>query len=235
MTRIAAVQSNYIPWKGYFDLINSVDEFVLLDEVQYTRRDWRNRNRIKTPEGTRWLTVPVRNKGLYTQRIDAAWIADARWARSHLSTLEHYYRHSPHYEYVAELLKPVYAEFGSDLLSDVNHRLLSHLCECLAITTPITRSTDYTCSPERSRRLLDICRETHATEYVSGPTARGYLDVDMFAREGIAVSWFDYSGYEEYRQPYGAFVHGVSIVDLLFSEGPNSRSWLKSTVASACV
>ncbi|HEX6390556.1 MAG TPA: WbqC family protein [Solirubrobacteraceae bacterium] len=230
--RVAIVQSNYIPWKGYFDLIASVDHFVLYDEVQYTRRDWRNRNRIKTTGGVRWLTIPVQTKGAYTQRIDETRIADPGWARSHWSTIQQAYRDAPAFAETTALLAPQYERFADDLLSDVNEALLRCICEQLQITTAISRSTDHPGVTGRSERLLSICSAVGASEYVSGPAARAYIDVDLFARAGVDVEWFDYSGYREYPQLHGAFVHEVSVIDLLFNTGPRSREWLLAGVCA---
>jgi hypothetical protein len=231
--RTAIVQSNYIPWKGYFDMINHVDEFVLLDEVQFTRRDWRNRNRIKTPAGLRWLTIPVEVKGRFTQRIDETRIADPGWARSHWSAIEQAYSGTPHFAAVAERLGPIYAGLAAeDSLSRVNLALLRAVCAMLEIRTPISYSTDYETGDDRSQRLLDVCLATGASEYVSGPAASGYLDVDRFARAGVAVAWFDYAGYPEYPQPHGSFEHGVSVVDLLCCAGPAARDLLLTARAA---
>jgi hypothetical protein len=228
--RTAIVQSNYIPWKGYFDMINHVDEFVLLDEVQFTRRDWRNRNRIKTPAGLRWLTIPVESSGRFTQRIDETRIADPSWAVSHWSAIDQAYRRAPHFDAVASSLGPVYESLASEeSLSAVNLELLRAVCGMLGIHTPISYSTDFETGDERSQRLLDICLATGATEYVSGPAASGYLDVGRFERAGIAVAWFDYSGYPAYPQPHGDFEHGVSVVDLLCCTGPAARGLLRTT------
>jgi hypothetical protein len=231
--RTAIVQSNYIPWKGYFDLINHVDRFVLLDEVQYTRRDWRNRNRIKTAAGTRWLTIPVETRGRYEQRIDETRIADPGWRRSHWSAIEQAYRDAPHFAPVSAVLEPLYRELDSGLLSEVNFAFLCRVRDMLGIGTPISWSTDYESGGGRSQRLLDICLATGATEYVSGPLARDYLDVGMFQRAGVRVAWFDYSGYPAYPQLHGAFEHGVSVLDLLFCAGEDSRRFLKTTAPPA--
>ncbi|HEU0318626.1 MAG TPA: WbqC family protein, partial [Solirubrobacteraceae bacterium] len=152
--RTAIVQSNYIPWKGYFDLIDHVDEFVLLDEVQYTRRDWRNRNRIKTAAGIRWLTIPVQTRGRYDQRIDETRVADAGWRQSHWSAIEQAYRPAPHFAAVAAALEPLYRDLDAELLSEVNFAFLCRLRDMLSIDTPISRSTDYQTGGGRSRRLL---------------------------------------------------------------------------------
>lgn len=227
--RLAAVQSNYIPWKGYFDLINSVDRFVLLDEVQYTRRDWRNRNRIKVAGATRWLTIPVEVKGRYHQRIDETRIADPGWARSHFKTIVHAYRRAPHFDAVAALLEGLYEEHGSaQLLSEVNAGFLRGICGFLGIDTPLVGSTECETRDEASVRLLDLALAAGAHEYVSGPAAQAYLDVVAFERAGVSVVWADYSGYPVYPQGDGPFEHGVSIVDLLFNTGHDAPAYMKS-------
>jgi hypothetical protein len=226
---VAIVQSNYIPWRGYFDLMNQVDAFVLLDDVQYTRRDWRNRNRIKTADGLRWLSIPVQTKGSYDQRIDQTRIADPGWRRSHWSAIEQAYRRAPYFDEIAAVLAPLYDALDAELLSEVNLAFLECVRAQLGIDTPMSRSSEYRTAGERNRRLLDICHATGASEYVSGPLARDYLDVELFAREGVAVRWFDYSGYRPYAQLHGDFEPSVSIVDLLFCEGNASRDFLRSS------
>jgi len=226
--RVAIVQSNYIPWKGYFDLIDDVDAFVLLDDVQYTRRDWRNRNRIKTAAGLRWLSIPVRSSGRYEQRIDETRIADPGWRRSHWSAIEQAYRDAPWFEPVASALEPLYASLDAELLSEVNAAFLQCLCELLHIDTPISWSAGYETSSEPSRRLLDICLALDATHYVSGPAARAYLDVELFERAGVEVAWFEYGGYRPYAQLHGgAFEDRVSVIDLVCCAGADSRRYLK--------
>jgi hypothetical protein len=227
--RLAAVQSNYIPWKGYFDLINQVDEFVFLDEVQYTRRDWRNRNRIKVAGSLQWLTIPVEVKGRYYQRIDETRIAERSWAGKHFDTLMHAYRRAPHFDEIAGLLEPLYDRHaGTELLTDVNTGFVAAICGHLGIGTRLSRSTDYSTSDERSGRLLDLCRAAGADEYLSGPAARDYLDTGSFEAAGVRVMWADYSGYPEYPQLGGEFEHGVSIVDLLFNTGSAAPDHMKS-------
>jgi hypothetical protein len=234
--RLAAIQSNYIPWKGYFDLINVVDEFVLLDEVQYTKRDWRNRNVIRVGAQKTWLTIPVVVKGRYEQRIDETRIADHSWASKHFKTLTHAYRRARHFDETAALLAPLYeAHERTELLSEVNSAFLDAICRHLGIATRLTWSTDYETRDEPSQRLLDICLGAGADEYVSGPAARGYLDVDLFAASGVRVRWADYSGYPEYPQLAEPFEHGVSIVDLLFNTGPDAHHYLKSSDAEGHV
>ena len=225
--RIAIVQSNYIPWKGYFDLINSVDECILYDDAQYTTRDWRNRNRIKTREGLQWLSIPIQVAGRRTQRICDAEIGDPRWARKHWQTLRRSYARAPGFQAWSQRIADVY---GGDFirLSDVNRRFIEVLCEMLGIRTTITWSADYDLSGGRSERLVGLCRQAGAAEYLSGPSARAYLDERLFAEAGIAVRYMDYTGYPEYPQLHGPFEHAVSILDLLFNAGPDATRFMKT-------
>ena len=234
--RLAAVQSSYIPWKGYFDVIDHVDEFVFLDDVQYTRRDWRNRNRIKLGGELHWLTIPVEVKGRYHQRIDETRIADGSWVGKHWKTLVQAYRRAPHFEETAELLEPLYEAHGkTERLTDVNTAFVTAICNHLAIGTRLSMSTEYETADEPSQRLLDLCLALGADEYVSGPSARAYLDVERFRRAGVSVSFADYSRYGEYEQLGGPFEHGVSVVDLLFNTGPAARGHLKSVGAGHAI
>ncbi len=233
---VAIVQSNYVPWKGYFDLIRAADEFVLYDDVQYTRRDWRNRNRIKTADGPQWLTIPVEVKGKYTQRIRDTKVSDRSWAASHWTRLRHAYAKAPHLRDFAELFGAVYADAaGLEFLSEVNEHFLRVVCGLLGVTTRITSSADYDLgNPDPSGRLLDICTRAGATEYLSGPAARAYLDESLFARAGVAVRYMDYAGYPEYPQLHGPFEHAVSVLDLLFMTGPRAAAYLnRPTVVTA--
>jgi hypothetical protein len=224
---IAIVQSNYIPWKGYFDLIRSVDEFVLLDQVQFTKRDWRNRNLIKTPHGTAWLSIPVVSKGRFTQAIDETQIAEP-WVERHWAALRHSYSHAGHFRDVAEPIRDLYDQSVSEtLLSQVNYRLVVGICALLGIRTPVRFSREYPSDGGKTDRLLSICLTAGATHYLSGPTASTYLEIDKFAEHGIAIVYADYSGYPEYPQLHGPFQHGVSILDLLFNTGRDAPRFMK--------
>ncbi len=223
--KVLITQSNYIPWKGYFDAIRAADLFVVYDEVQYTRRDWRNRNRIKTPGGLRWLSVPVSND-YARQRISEVKIDGYRWRRKHLESLRHSYGSLPYYDEVMAFLAPVY-EAGDLYLSELNMRLIRAINSYLKIETAIRQSKAFEPVSGRSERLLHICMELGASEYLSGPSAAAYLDEELFARQGIAVRYLDYGNYPEYPQLYGNFVHEVTILDLLFSKGPEALQFMK--------
>jgi hypothetical protein len=232
---VVITQSNYIPWRGYFDLLRSADEVVLLDSVQYTRRDWRNRNQIKTADGTAWLTIPVEVKGRYTQAIEETRIADPRWAAKHIKAIESAYARAAYYDAVAPWLFDLLQNVAPErLLTNVNVRLIRAICDRLAITIPIRRSGDVldrkllrTAQP--TERLVAIATAVGATRYLSGPAARAYLDVDLFAATGIEVLWMTYEGYPEYHQPWGKFEPHVSVIDLLLNTGADAPRYLTRT------
>jgi len=225
--RVAIVQSSYIPWKGYFDLIRAADEFILLDDVQFTKRDWRSRNRIKTKDGLQWLSIPVHTKGRYEQRILDTTISDPRWAQTHWQTIRSAYVRAPYFDAYTRVFEPLYRTPVSDRLSLVNHAFISAACNALGIDTPITWSEAYHPRTGRNERLIDLCVKSGATEYLSGPSARGYLDEPAFNDAGITVRFADYAGYPEYPQPHGAFEHAVSVLDLLFCTGPSAVEYMK--------
>jgi len=225
--RVAIVQSSYIPWKGYFDLIRAVDEFILLDEVQFTKRDWRSRNRIKTKDGVAWLTIPVESKGKYDQRICDTVIAAPGWGMRHWRTLSSAYARAGFFTTYAPAFEAFYSAPSSDRLSLVNRALIDAICCALGITTPIRWSTDYDARDGRNTRLIDLCAAAGATGYLSGPAARSYLDEPAFAAAGIEVRFADYSGYPEYPQLHPPFEHAVSALDLLFCTGPRALEYMK--------
>jgi hypothetical protein len=225
--RIAISQSNYIPWRGYFDMMASVDEFVLYDDVQYTRRDWRNRNQIKTPQGLQWLTVPVRVKGKYLQTIRETEIELATaWAADHLKALELNYRKAGCFAEVMAWLAPLYADLPP-MLSQLNSRLLQAVAVRLGLRTALTQSDQYRLEGDPTERLASIAQQAGADVYVSGPAAKAYLDESVFAARGIRVEWFDYGGYPPYPQLWGDFIPNVTVLDLLFNCGDEAPRHLK--------
>ena len=226
--KLALVQSNYIPWKGYFDLINLVDEFVLFDDVQYTRRDWRNRNRIKTADGVRWLTIPVEVKGKYFQKINETVINDPGWSRLHWKTITHSYSKAAFFHEYRDRFEKLYLGSTDRYLSQINYRFIVAICEMLGISTKISWSMNYGLTAGKTERIVDLCTQAGATEYISGPAAKAYMQEDLFRAKGIAVSYIDYSDYPEYRQLYPPFEHRVSMIDLILNEGPNAPKYMKS-------
>ncbi|RME61231.1 hypothetical protein D6779_00440 [Candidatus Parcubacteria bacterium] len=225
---IAIVQSNYIPWKGYFDLIGLVDEFILFDDMQYTRRDWRNRNRIKTPQGVQWLVIPVRSKGNYHAPICEIEVSDPFWAVRHWKTIRFNYGRAPYFHQFESFFEELYLECEERYLSRINYRFLKAICDLLDIRTKLSWSMDYTLIEGRTERIVDLCYQAGATRYLTGPSARSYLNEQLFDEAGIELVYMDYSGYPEYPQLYPPFEHAVSVIDLIFNTGPKARKYMKS-------
>ncbi|NLT49848.1 MAG: WbqC family protein [Ignavibacteria bacterium] len=224
---IAILQSNYIPWKGYFDLIARSDEFILYDEMQYTKNDWRNRNKIKTLAGTMWLTIPVSVKSLH-QKINETRIADKSWIKKHKNAIITNYSKALYYKEFSGKIFSIYEELEEEeCLSKINQKFINEICILLGIKTKIMRSEDYNLIEGKTERLVDLCKQAGATEYLSGPAAKGYLKEKLFEEAGINVTWMDYSGYSEYSQLFLPFDHYVSIIDLILNEGSNSSNYLK--------
>jgi hypothetical protein len=228
MKTVAIVQSNYIPWKGYFDMVAKVDEFILFDDVQYTRRDWRNRNKIKTPAGPSWLTIPVIAKGRYDQRIcDTAVDHSSRWTHKHLNSIRHHYARAPFLAMFADDLAALYEQAeATPLLSHINHLFIRWVCQVLRIDTTVTWSMDYPGEGSKTDRLLTLCQAAGATGYLSGPAARTYIETEKFTGAGIELSYMDYDGYRPYPQLHGDFIHEISVLDLILNLGPDARQYL---------
>lgn len=227
MKKIAILQSNYIPWKGYFDLIAAVDEFILFDDVQYTKNDWRNRNKIKTPSGAQWITVPVVVKGKFGQKINETLINGNYWSTLHWKTITQNYRHALYFCDIASWLEPIFLHSKFTYISELNRCLIDSICRYLNIKTKISNSHEYNLIEGKTDRLVDLCVQAGATEYISGPSAHAYINEEVFFRKKINITWFDYKGYKEYPQLWGEFIHNVSIIDLLFNCGKESSHYMK--------
>jgi len=226
--RVAILQSNYIPWKGYFDLINMVDLFVLYDDMQYTRRDWRNRNKIQTQQGLKWLTIPVDVKGKYLQKINETRVSNKDWARNHWDIICHNYSKGKCFDRYKTQFQLLYEKASKyEFLSEINYLFISEICNLLEIETSLIPSGEFKLRDGKSEKLLGICEDLEASEYLTGPSAKDYLCESIFTDAGINVSWMDYSGYPEYNQLYPPFEHGVTILDLLFNEGENAYKFMK--------
>lgn len=221
MKRVGVIQSNYIPWKGYFDIIHDVDLFVFHDDLQYTKGDWRNRNRIKTPAGLAWLTIPV-GASEHRRICDVA-LPHARWARDHWNRMDSAYRQAPFYQTYREYFKAFYLGTTWRGLSEFNQAMIVGISrDLLGMTTEFADSASFHLTRTKGERVLELLGHAEANVYVSGPSARSYLTDDAFADAGITVVWKDYSGYPEYPQAHGPFRHDVSILDLLFHTGPDA-------------
>ena len=240
MTKTVVItQSNYLPWRGYFDMLSRADEVILYDSVQYTRRDWRNRNRIKSANGLTWITVPVEVKGRYLQTIDETRVADPRWAEKHIRTITQAYKSTAAFGAIASWLFPALSAAAQELLlTDLNERLLRVIMHQLSIRTTVRRCTTLIARERMARmdpseRLVALCQAAGAQRYLSAPAAKAYLDEKQFSSAGIEVQWMDYGGYPDYPQLWGPFEPNVSIIDLLFNTGTNALRYLKPSAPSS--
>lgn len=227
--RISIIQSCYIPWKGFFDLIGQCDEYVIFDRMQYVKRHWHNRNRIKTANGVDWLTIPVVTKGRFDQPIDEVEI-EKPWAEKHWRTLELAYRRAPFFEAFAPTVRAWYERADREKrLTDINELFTREIAGLLGLTTRIVRDTAYPADGVKTVRLLAIAQAAGADRYLSGPSARAYFDEALFAAAGIEAEWMSYQGYPDYPQLHGDFEHAVSVLDLIFNTGSEARHFMRKT------
>lgn len=230
MKKIAILQSNYIPWKGYFDIMGSVDEFIIYDEMQYTKNDWRNRNKIKTTNGLIWLTIPVKIEKL-NQKINETRIADNKWYIKHKNSLQTNYGKATKFKECKDFIFNIYEQASRlDYISEINYTFLNEINKFLKISTKISFSTDYNIGDGKTERLINICKQSNSNIYLSGPSAKNYIDEALFTKNNINLEWFDYIGYKEYEQLHPPFEHGVSILDLIFNTGEDAYKYLKNTI-----
>ena len=198
--------------------------------MQYTKNDWRNRNKIKTPNGLHWLSIPVATKGHLTQdvRIMDAKIVDKKWANSHWNTIKQFYKKAPYFKDYADIFEKLYKECEQEeYLCKVNYKFIYAINEILGIKTKISFSQDYGLIEGKTERLVDLVQKAGGTEYLSGPAAKDYIDENLFKEANIELKWMDYSGYPEYQQLNPPFEHGVTILDLIFNCGPDARKYMK--------
>jgi hypothetical protein len=226
MTRVAIVQSCYLPWKGHFDLINSVDVFVFLDDVQYTTRDWRSRNKIKRVDGkTAWLSVPV--LGGRDQLINQAVVDDSQpWRSKHVQSLRHAYGKTPFGERYLPAVYDALEDESETLLSRLNVRLTKLVAGFLGVTAEFRRSDEFNAPGTKDDKLLAIVKAVGGTSYLSGPSARDYIVPEKFERAGVALAYMDYGGYPAYEQGAGEFEHAVTALDLLCWKGPEAPDYI---------
>ena len=230
MKKIAISQSNYIPWKGYFDMINMVDEFVLFDDVQYTTKNWRNRNCIKTKNGVIWLTIPVMIKGNQKNPIKTIKISNEFWRKKHWKTIKLNYQKTKYFDAYKDIFEQLYLNDNEILLSKINYNFIISINKILGIETKISFSSDYNYSHKTGDidSIIELIKSTKSNLFYNGPTAKQYMTKEMFSKHDIILKWIDYSDYIEYTQQYPPFEHGVSILDLIFNEGENAIKYMKS-------
>ena len=224
--RVTILQPSYLPWLGFFEQMTRSDKFVLLDDVQYTRRDWRNRNKVRVSEGWAWLTVPVQQKSRFAQSLLETRIDNSlSWRRKHLETLRQHYGKAPFFEKYFSRCQQIYQK-DWEFLFDLCLETIQFLKEEIGIETPLLRSSELKTSGTKAERLISICRGLGATHYLSGESASDYISEEGFSSQGIAL---EYQNYEHpvYPQKYPGFVPHLSAIDLLFNCGEQSLGILK--------
>lgn len=224
--RVGIIQSNYIPRKGYFDIIGQVDLFVFYDDVQYTKGDWRNRNKIKTPRGSDWLTIPV---GIDLKRlICEVETNDPRWQEDHFDRITANYESAPFLNEMMGFLDSIYLKAKWTNLSELNQQIIKRICrEFLGITTVFEDSRRFALAGKKGERVMELLKKTGATSYLSGPAAKSYLDPGRFKEEGIALEWMEYRDYPPYEQLHPPFDGAVSIIDMLLMLGPDTPRFMR--------
>lgn len=224
--KVGVIQSSFIPWRGYFDFIASVDVFVFHDDIQYTKGDWRNRNKIKTPKGTNWITVPVSYKCVTQLICETPIDYSTAWQKKHLRILDENYRTAPHFDVVMELLSGYDTEKNYSI-SSLNISLIRKICTYLNISTPMLMSNELYLEGKKTDRLIDLLTKLKAKTYLSGPSAGSYLDHNAFRQHGIGLEYKSYD-YEPYPQQWGGFDGAVTVLDLIANCGHNSVRFLRS-------
>lgn len=223
---VAILQSNYIPWKGYFDLIRKVDSFIFYDDLQYTKNDWRNRNKIKTSTGARWLTIPCGSS--WDRLINEVRVDNAPWQKKHFDMLKQHYAAAPYWKTYTPFLEEIYLGKNWEYLSDLNQTLIKRISkEYLGVTTEFENSERYQLTESKGARVLQLLERADATHYVSGPAAKSYLQEEEFVKRGITLEFMDYGGYPEYPQLHPPFEPAVSILDMLLNLGPATREYMQ--------
>lgn len=223
------MQPTYLPWVGYFDLIDQADVFIFLDNVQFARRSWQHRNRIRTSKGLEWLTVPVTDASRDALMVGAAEIAAGhRFPRRHLRALEHNYRRAPHFDAYFPPLERMLTDSGP-MLSVLNIRLVRWLADAIGVSARFEVSSELGASGPRSALLIDICEKTGADRYLSPLGALSYLAEDS-GDPGWRGREIAFQRYEHppYRQVFSPFMPYASALDLLFNEGPHSLDILRA-------
>lgn len=219
--KIAILQPSYLPWIGYFDQMVRVDQFVLFDDVQFTRRDWRNRNKIRTKDGWAWVTVPVQQKDKFGQLLRETRIDNnVNWRRKHLEAIRHNYAQSPYFDLYFPYFESIYNKEWNFLV-DLCIETILHFKDVLNIPTPVIKSSEMNISEKKWEKILAICKQLNATRYLTGDLAKNYLSAQEFLKNDIALEYHEYE-HPEYTQRYPEFVPYLSIVDLLFNHGDKS-------------
>jgi len=234
MVKVGLIQPNYLPWRGYFDFINSVDLFIFYDDVQYTKRDWRNRNLLKTSNGLKWMIVPVHYHHHTKQLIcDTKIDFSQNWISSHINLYKRNYKSCEFFSDGLELLENGLLK-KSVTISELNINFIRLICEYLSIKTVLKCSSEYCCTGTKTDRIIQLLKKVGASTYLSGPSAKEYLDLSLLKENGIKLEYKTYN-YQPYPQQWGEFVNSVSILDLIANMGPLSREYIIGSTSNEIV
>ncbi|RGM99152.1 WbqC family protein [Fusobacterium mortiferum] len=225
MKKIAILQSNYIPWKGVFDMMNKVDIFVFFEDVDFTKRDWRTRNKIKTPEGEVWLSIPVKKSSRGTKIYEIEISQETNWQEKHYQTIVQYYKKAKFFPEYKWLLDKIYLEKKWENLSEFNIYVNTLIARELGIKTTFINSKDLETNGTKDDKLIEIIKKLDGDFYLSGPAAKDYIVNEKFKKEKIELAYIEYK-YPEYTQLYGEFNHYITILDVLFNCGKEAPKYI---------
>lgn len=224
MITLGCIQSCYIPWRGYFDIIRKSDVFVIHDDIQYTKQDWRNRNRIKSPSGHLLLTVPTCKEST-KGTIDEVFVDNGQdWGIRHWRQIEANYAKSPHFSEFGPVFRDILLTRW-DKLGELNIHLIRVVCQLLGIKTPLVHSRELSLNGKKTDRLIEMCKRVNATCYISGPSAHNYIETEKFDTNSIKLVYMTYR-YPGYPQMLGDFIGDLSIIDLILNCGSDSLTYL---------
>lgn len=216
---VAAHQPNFAPWLGFFDKARRADVLVLLDTVQFIKRGYQNRTRVKAPTGAQWLTVPVISKGRYDQATRDVQIDEsARWRAVHLRTLQSTLAKAPHYDELLDAVRPVYDRADLHRLAELNVALIRSVVQRLGIDTRLVLASELPLTGGSTDLMISLTRAVGGDTYLSGPTGRNYLEPELFDAAGLSLRYHEFSPFP-YRQLHGEFVPGLSCLDYLANAG----------------
>ena len=222
---VAVHQPQYLPWIGYFDKMRRADVFCYLNDVQYKKNEWQNRNRIKTAQDWQWLTVPVRYR--FPEKINEVQINNTtQWSKKHLQALKTNYSRAPYFKSYISIFEDTFSR-DWEFISELNIHLIERLKDVLQMQEKTTIiSSELTLREEPTDRLIDICKALGADSYLAGQGGTGYMDAARFEKNGLKVIMQEFD-HPVYSQLFGDFQSHLSIVDLLFNCGPESMDMIR--------
>ena len=225
--KIIITQSNYIPWKGYFTTMKKATHIILYDDAQYTRRDWRNRNKIITQKGPTWLTIPIDVKGKFDQKVNEAKVKNNQWPIDHWNKIRENYKKAPCFKQYSKYFEDIYLKQlpKYEYLSDINRIMLKECINLLDIKIEVLDSRDFDIRGGKTGKLINICKDLEANEYFTGPAAKGYMEESLFDENNIKLTYYDLENFPEYKQMWKGFSHHVSILDMFFNLGDETNKY----------